>query len=343
MLLDTTRPRAPARAGVTLVVATACLVAVRAASAAPPSAPPTVPLPGLYGMSGPGGGAGLYTLNRSTGGATLVANLSGSAVFASLGGLDFLGGTLYASGVYAGGATYSFGRLDPVTAAFTEIVQQDQANWQGLAGNEAAGLLYTVGADTAPFTLKSITPAGIITDIGPTGGVAGAGMAYDNVHGILYATAANNTSADLYTLSTATGAATLVGNMGTGNDSFGLAYDAAGNAGAGVLYLNDGTTNSLYSVNTSSGLATLIGPNGVAAAIDALAFIPEPTSLSAAAVCCVTTLVARRRRRPSPSLAAARADALAALAALADGGARALGARCDVPPPGHHPPAHRHA
>lgn len=224
----------------------------------------------LYGLSGPGTGSGtLYTIDPSTGAAAPVAGLSGPGlVFTTLGGLDFLGGKLYATGVYAGAPNYSFGTLDVVTGVFTPVVTQDQSDWHGLAANPAAGVLYTVAVTVFPNTLKSITPTGVISNIGPTGSVDGGGLAYDEVHGILYATYFHF----LYRLDTSTGAPTLVGDMGFTPDPAGLAYDPA----LGVLYLNDGGSNSLYQVDPATGAATFIGANGVSAAINGL---PEPARI----------------------------------------------------------------
>jgi hypothetical protein len=222
----------------------------------------------LYGLSGPGSGAGtLYRIDTSSGAATPIAGLSGPpVVFPSVGGLEFLGKTLYATGVYAGAANYSFGTIDPRTGTFSAIVTQDDSSWRGLAANTAAGVLYTVADVPYPYTLRSITTAGAITNIGVTGGVEGGGLAYDDVHHILYATGLSR----LYTIDTSTGAATLVGEMGFTPDPAGLAYDPE----LDVLYLNDGGTHRLYQVDPDTGAATLIGANGVSASIDAL---PEPS------------------------------------------------------------------
>jgi hypothetical protein len=208
----------------------------------------------LYGLSGPGSGSGtLYRIATSTGAATPIAGLSGPpVVFPTIGGLEFLG--------------YSFGTIDPSTGVFTAIVTQDDSSWRGLAANTSAGVLYTVADVPYPYTLKSITPAGAITNIGLTGSVEGGGLAYDDAHHILYATGSHY----LYTINTSTGAATLVGDMGFTPDPAGLAYDAA----LDVLYLNDGDTNSLYRVDPGTGAATPVGANGVNATIHSL---PEPS------------------------------------------------------------------
>jgi hypothetical protein len=246
----------------------------------------------LYGLSGPGSGTGqLYTIDTTTGVATLAANLSGPpSTFPALGGLDFYTNALYATGVFVGAGNPYFGTINTSTGVFTPIVQQDQSNWQGLASNTSAGVFYTVGENNLPYVLKSVTPLGIVTDIGPTAAFGG-GLAYDNVNGILYASGDNGGgNAALFTINTSTGAATAIGNMGLPSNPVGLAYDPSANA----LYLNDGTTNNLYRVSTSTGAATLIGSNGVSAAIGSLGFIPEPASVTCIGL--VALILATRRR-----------------------------------------------
>jgi hypothetical protein len=236
----------------------------------------------LIGLSSSSPGT-VYSIDQLTGGATALFNLTGTTS-ASLVGLDFLGGTLYATDVFAGG--FRFGTIDMTTGAFTAINNQDgSANWHGLAANEAAGLLYTVDI-TDNDELKSVTPTGVVTTIGPTGQSI-IGMAYDSVSAILYGVG----SSSLYTLNTTTGAASLVGSLGFFCDRNGLAFDSA----TGALYLNTGDSDdcgvnstNLYRVDTLTGLATLVGDNGAVAGsgIDGLAFqadssaaVPEPATL----------------------------------------------------------------
>jgi hypothetical protein len=240
----------------------------------------------LYGISDPdiGGGvpATLYTINPATGAATTIANLSG-AVFSSINGLDALGGTLYASdiAISTNPTQWRFGTVNRTTAAFTPINNQSgSSNWHGLAGNDNAGVLYTVDNDDGQ-TLKSITPAGAVTTIGPTGvdPPGFAGLAYDANHNVLYGVTFREMGA-LYSINTATGLATRIGRLDPASSLFattalGLTYDPIHD----VLFLNNADTNRLYSVNTATGLATSIGLNGATnSGIDGLAFIvPEPS------------------------------------------------------------------
>ena len=257
----------------------------------------------LYGISDPdlGGGvpATLYTINPATGVATPIANLSG-AVFSSINGLDALGGTLYASDIVVSvnPTQWRFGTVNRTTAAFTPINNQSgSSNWHGLAGNDNAGVLYTVDNDDNQ-TLKSITPAGAVTTIGPTGvdQVGFAGLAYDVNHNVLYGVTLRDMGA-LYSINTATGLATRIGRLDPASNLFattalGLTYDPIHD----VLFLNNAETNRLYSVNTATGLATSIGLNGATdAGIDGLAFVvPEPSCV----VLVSASILALRRSFP---------------------------------------------
>jgi DNA-binding beta-propeller fold protein YncE len=244
---------------------------------------------GLIGVSSSErtGPSVLYSIDTTTGLATPVLTLSTELRFT---GIDFLGGELYvtdAVGVDCVGCPGDFflGTIDRTTGKITSINNQEGAlNWWGLAAKESAGLLYTVDGD-AGNVLKSVTPAGVITTIGPTGVTdQGAGLAYDPLRDLLYATAFDG---NLYTIDMTTGASTLVGPLGLPllrNVHQGLAYDPIGQ----ILYFNEADTfDSLYCINTMTGAATLIGVNGSVAGdgIDGLAVepsatpIPEPASL----------------------------------------------------------------
>ena len=172
-------------------------------------------------------------------------------------------GDLYGTDIFEG--PLLFGTIDPDTGVYTGIGdQQDSWNWQGLAADEDAGLLYTIDGDDNDI-LKSIAADGTVTSIGTGTGISGAGMAYDDGNDILYAT---SNDGGLYTVDVTTGVATLIGPMGIGGGFMGLAYDEAND----VLYANDANTDSLYVVDVNTGQSTLIGAN-FANQINGLAWI----------------------------------------------------------------------
>ena len=239
--------------------------------------------------------ASLYSVSASTGAATFLTNVAG-ADGASLTGLEFLRGALYATDVTVGNSR-RFGSIDLATGTFTSINSQNgNLNYQSLAADEDANLLYAYALGTfGGGDLVSITPSGTITTIGTTGESI-TGLAYDNDADVLYGVSPSQ----LFRINVATGAALLVGNLGVSNSRTGLAYDDA----TDTLYLNLGAGatvgNALYTVNVVTGAATLIGANGQTAGsgIDGLAYratpVPEPASL---AVVFGGLLTVTRRRR----------------------------------------------
>ncbi len=259
------------------------------AAAAVVTAAPALAQTGLYGISGEGDGpAVLYQINPATGAAThaLTLNADGGLLM----GLTSLGGELYATWLnnYPGGPPSgpSLGRIDFATGDVTFVSDLDtNFNTQGLASNEAAGLMYTVDNST----LYTIDAEGNLSTVGSTDGIDGRGLAYDDAAGVLYAIDLND---NLYTLDTATGASTLIGAVNippTGFDWAGLAFDEA----TRTLMVVDGVGQNLWSIDTATGAPTLIGANGVSG-ITGLAWIPAPGAPALLAP--IAGLSARRRR-----------------------------------------------
>jgi len=196
----------------------------------------TPALAALYGLSSSTPGT-LYTIDAGSGAATAVGDLTGNTNV-SLTGLSFLDGTLFGTDVWVD--QFMIGTIDTGTAAFTGVGDQDGSfNWHGLASDEAAGLLYSIDHDDGD-KLKSMTAAGVVTTIGTGGGADGRGMAYDDANDILYA---SDFPSSLYTVNTATGVSTLIGDMGISTNRFGLAYDEV----AQILYANV-AGEGLYSI-----------------------------------------------------------------------------------------------
>jgi hypothetical protein len=254
----------------------------------------------LYGLAS-SVPASLYTIDTSTGAATHVVDLTG-AFESSFVDLAALNGTLYGSDILSTSGPlsgqFTFGTINATTGAYTAINNQGGSlNWQALAANPGANLLYAVDFMNNNEFL-SVTPTGVITDIG-SAGTDIRGLSFDTNHNILYGVDGQ----DLYTINTTTGAATLIGPTGLSTFRSGIAYDPSTN----VLYMNvGGGPNSLYTLNTTTGAATLVGANGPVAGfgIDGIAFFtpapaPEPatmTLLASGFVAAGGFAVCRRRR-----------------------------------------------
>lgn len=226
-----------------------------------PSRAQTLP-DGLIGLSSTAS-AVLYSIDPSSGAATPILTLDSGA---SLTGLSFLGGILYGVDLTFGDGVFFFGSISRHGVVKELSSQNGSSNWWGLASDEVNGVLYSIDTEKNNV-LTAQYPDGTFATIGSGTGTDGAGMAYDNTHGILYALGSNGS---LYTISTTTGSSSLIGPTGITDDSLylGLAYDECAQA----LYANDGANEELYIIDVTSGQATLIGPNGAGVRIDGLAW-----------------------------------------------------------------------
>lgn len=258
----------------------------------------------LLGYAGGAATPGLYKVDEATGSATFVTSVQPTL---ATGGLARLGTTYYATNYSPDiGSTppNRYGTLDTTNGAFT-IVGTQTGDWEGLTANQAGGFLYAIEINSS--MLLKVVPGGSITPVGTSTGSNPQGLrglAYDNVHDILYATDYYEGSPNLYTLNTATGAATLVGSLGLPPASAGgnipLAYDDVHQ----VLYAANDVTSTLMSLNVVTGQATTIGPTG-GVPIGSLAWsVPEPSG------CCALVPLAgilgwRLRRRPECEAGAA--------------------------------------
>ncbi len=208
----------------------------------------------------------VYEIDPATGAAEFLVHSGGD--YSGI-GLAFVGDELYATDLMIHiGPPWDF-RLTTINmeaGGYTSINNQNGGiNWDGLAYDEKAGLLYTIDVDSD--LLESITPDGIITTIGSGTGIyrgAASGMAYDDGNEILYVAARHPEGDKLYTVDTTTGVATIIGSLGINFTlGGGLAYDEDNQ----ILYLNSVGNNisagGLYTIDINTGLATYIGPNGV--------------------------------------------------------------------------------
>jgi hypothetical protein len=145
--------------------------------------------------------------------------------------------------------------------------QNGSQNWWCLASDEAGDVLYSVDNDNSDILTAQFRDGSVKT-IGSGVGFGVPGLEFDNIHGILYAI---STDKSLYTISTETGTASLIGPTGISGHStndIGLAYDACSQ----ILYANEGDLHQLYILDVTTGAATLVGSNGVSDVIDGLAW-----------------------------------------------------------------------
>jgi hypothetical protein len=242
----------------------------------------------LYGIAG---NDKLYSIALGTGHATLLTTTAGIPE----NGIALLNGTLYTTDFLPPGSIFEFGILNPSNGQFTEVSNQGgSANWDGLATNVSAGLMYTVD-NNHNGVLTEVKPNGTTTTVGSGVGLTTmVSTAYDNLDGILYGLGINR---GLYRISTITGLSALVGATGITDVGYGagIAYDDSDRK----LFLNDEVVStgvsSLYTVNTTTGLASLVGLNDSANSshITAIAFVPEP---SASLICAVGLIYGLSRR-----------------------------------------------
>jgi hypothetical protein len=221
---------------------------------------------GLIGLSS-GEPAVVYSIDASTGLATPIVTLNGNA---SITGLAFLSRTLYGTDLYDfPGSTFNQNAIGSISKSgiITFLSNQnDSQNWHGLAADETNNILYIIDYDNSNI-LTAQFPDGSVATIGSGAGINGPGMEYDDTHGILYAVSSDST---LYTVSTETGTASLIGPTGLppNNLDIGLAYDECNE----ILYANHGQLRQLFILDVTTGAATLVGSNVVDAVIDGLAW-----------------------------------------------------------------------
>jgi hypothetical protein len=232
----------------------------------------------MYGLSWggtPGTSSTVYRIDTTTGAATPVVKLTGTA-YTSLVDISFRNGQVdRVEKVLAGDGSQALPVLAPALIVDLRVRARCQVDRPKREAKRAADVDI---CESSGEQLLSVTPNGINHTIGPTNRDIG-DLAYDSTDNILYGI--NSSSDALVTSDPSTGNTTTVGALGNLSPAFlypGLGWD--GNSD--TLYLNVGYTNNFYSVNRSTGAATLIGSNCTTDIIDGLADIqavPEPTSV----------------------------------------------------------------
>ncbi|MDX2147166.1 MAG: hypothetical protein SFZ23_06550 [Planctomycetota bacterium] len=223
------------------------------------------------------GSQSLYSINPSTGSATLIGNTG----LRQIAGLDWDGGSGRLIALTASGDSFA---LNTSTGAATRVVDANFGVPEGSIALETAGTF-------APIfdNLHRWNGAGWSL-VGPSGLAPGADISgLDGTGTALFGLALNDARADqLVRFDTNTGVASVVGDTGTNGLAVGgLAFDWD----LGRLFMTDGL--NLYSINTSTGAASSIGSLGVAG-FSGLAYVPAP---GAATMVLAGALAASRRRR----------------------------------------------
>ena len=252
----------------------------------------------LYGVTGVNHGASsLYTVNTSTGLATLV----GATGFNGVSALAFApnGITLYGEANASPTSPRTLITINTSTGAGTAIgAAAISSNFADIAFR-SDGVLFGVNGNGNLYTINTSTGAATLVGHPGTPFVGGGGLAF-NAGGILYLanTLGGVTNNRLFTVNTSTGAATQVGTFDmsafpAGTDRFaGMKFHPM----SGVLYatafvnIEPSTSSRLASASTFSGsiVVTNIGNPGVV--LEAIAFggaaapppppgIPIPSSL----------------------------------------------------------------
>jgi hypothetical protein len=164
----------------------------------------------------------LYTINPNNGTATgSVSHLSGS-----FNGLEFVGNTLYGAHVPGPSTASTLGTVNTTTGAFSAIGLTGQLSLSGLAYDTGTSTMWgmteisfeatlvtvnlTTGAATLGQPLFDNTNAYILDNVG----------SIEFLNGVLYAGISLNGSVNpggLYSINTANGAATPIGNTGMGS------------------------------------------------------------------------------------------------------------------------------
>jgi len=177
--------------------------------------------------------------------------------------------TALAAGLVAVDSNRNLYEIDMSTGAKTLIgvVSANAGTTAGLAYDRVNDIVYvsSTGNDSL-YTLNITTGAATLVGAYGDPGIVMHGIDF-GAGGVMYgASGGGTTTGNVYSISTATGLATLIGNNGLTSFT-NLGY----NSDTGVMYGTNSGSDSFYSINTATGAATLIGalggptnPNGMA-------------------------------------------------------------------------------
>jgi hypothetical protein len=204
------------------------------------------------------GSGGFGTIDLNTGVFTPLGNLGQTPA-----GLAVAGGTLFATS-FGNGTLY---QVNPANGSLTQIGAPSGIFYSGGFGSTLSGL-YAVGgsADLELYSIDAST--GAATPIGLTGISLGPWRDLSVNSATLY----YGNGADLYTLNTATGLATLVGAFGNG------ALIGAMVTQGGILYGGDQGNGTIDTINPITGAATPIPGGSTVSDIWGLAAVPPSST-----------------------------------------------------------------
>lgn len=219
----------------------------------------------LYMASYTGGGVGgIYTINTSTGAATLVGDTTVDnaeyTMFSIANTVEPVLNKAFVKNSYSVNPV-DFGTI-PLTPphTFTSISPLALTIYaDDLAGD---GNLYALNAGNN--NLVKVYNNGSVVNVGPLtnllSGDTATGLSWNRADGKMYAASANSagTVGTLYTVNLSTGALTVVGTMTGMTLPIWLEIDNSGNA-----FAADITTDKLYSINLATAAATEVGNLGV--------------------------------------------------------------------------------
>ena len=270
-------------------------------------------VPVIYAATGGSSAGSLYTLDPTTGAATLVGALVDSAGAAyALTALDYdpISNTLYGgTSNTSPTARSNLVTVNPLTGLVTVIGAYGIPSTMADFDFSAGGILY--GWESAGshqlFTINAVTGAATLVPGSPAfGGFGGGGLAFDS-SGTLYATPDGNTNppGTLRTVDPLNGSflttVVLSGSPINGSN----AINGLDGSLAGLLYgINDDFGGAqlahLVTIDKVTGAITSIGSTGING-LDAIALIeieiPEPATLAFLSSGLAGIIVLRRRRR----------------------------------------------
>ena len=221
----------------------------------------------LYGATFTGAPtSNLYTLDQSTGAATLVG-----AIGQNIGDMTNVGGSLVG--------------VDLTNNALWTINASTGAASNQLSISGTRGTITSIAWDPVSHTLYGDTTSAfsgsdLLYTIDTTTGAANfvGALGATNVYGLGFsqggALFGTDSLGNLLGVSTSTGAASLIGATGFTN-----VFDLASRPGDDVMFATPGG-NNLLTLNTATGAASVVGPFGPSLNIAGLAFlsaVPEPS------------------------------------------------------------------